>query len=896
MATFRRLVRQLMAVVRPGHVEREMDREVSAHLALIEDGYRAQGMSEEEAHRAARLAFGGVAQAKELHRDARAIRWLNELKQDVRFAVRSLKRTPGFTTVAVLSVAIGISASASIFSVADALLFKPLGVRAPSAVVAVGIDTPGENVGLGAVSYPNYRDLRDRSQSFDGLVAYQLNTFAFATARDVAPDMRMGMFTSSDFFDVLGVPAVVGRMFSRDDGRADGRDAVLVLGHDFWAGAFGADRAVVGRVVWLNGSPLTIIGIAPERFTGMDQYIRPAFYVPSTMKRQLARATDDDAMENRGARAFGMRGRLKSGVSMAQAQSEVSAVWRGLQRDYPEPTRNQTITLRTDLQTRFRESPEDAMLTMMLLALVAIVLAIACANVASLLLGRARQRTQEVAIRLALGVGSGRLLRQLLTESALLAAAGCVVGLGLAHVAIRLLLNIQVPTDLPVVITPQLDRRVLLFGVFAAAGSAVLFGLAPAWRSLRTDLVPALKRATDGRTVRQRTVGRNILVVTQIAMSMVLLIATSTMLAGFRQSLTLDPGFRTDRLLMMTIDTSLTGATPEETHLFYRRLVDGAARVPGVASVAITGAVPLDPSGEGENVVPEGYQFPAGQESAPVSSATVNDQYFGVVRTAIVSGRGFSAEDRASSRPVVVVNEEFARRYWPGQDALGKRLRSASADSAWMEVVGIARTGKYFFIGEPPRPFIYLPFAQRERSRMSLIVESESADPAGLATPLRTLVRDLNPAQPIYNVRPLSTFYEQRALALPRQLLRVITTMGAMGLVLALIGLYALVAFAVSSRTREIGIRMAIGAPRSRVVWMILRQAVALSTAGIVLGTLGSLVVNRLLSAGLFGLGEPSGTSFVIIPVLLIALMLAASYVPARRASLIDPLRAVRED
>jgi predicted permease len=705
----------------------------------------------------------------------------------------------------------------------------------------------------------------------------------------------MGMFVSGNFFDVLGVPAAIGRTWAPEEGEVVGRDPVLVLGHDFWAGVLGADRSVVGREVWLNGTAFTIIGVAPERFTGMDQYLRPSFFVPATMKPALSRDADD-SIENRGTRSFVMRGRLKSGVTKAQAQTELSVLWRDLQRQHPDQTRNQDVVIRTDLQARFRESPEDAMLMVMLLGLVAVVLAIACANVASLLLGHARSRAREIAIRLALGVGPGRLLRQLLTESALLAAGGCIVGVGLAYLAIRFLLNIQVPTDLPIVIAPELDRRVLMFSVIAAAGSAVLFGLAPAWRSVRTDLVPGLKRSTDGRTSRQRTVGRNILVVGQIALAMVLLVAAVTMLAGFRQALGLDPGFRTDRLLMMTFDTSLTGAAPDETRQFYRQLVDGAAEVPGVVSVALTGAVPLDPSGEIRNVVPEGHQFPAGQEHAQVFAATVDEHYFRVVGTAVVSGRGFTTEDRASTRPVVVVNQEFARRYWPGTDPIGKRLRLASDDSPWMEIVGIARTGKYFFIGEPPRPFIYLPFAQHDRSRMSLIVESASADPSGLAAPLRGLVRDLKPDQPIYNVRPLSTFYEQRALAVPRQLLQVITTMGAMGLALALIGLYGVIAFSVGSRTREIGIRMAIGATRSNVMRMILRQGLVLSLAGIGFGIIGSIAVGYLLSAGLIGLGEPSRASFIPVPLLLLALTLAACYVPARRASRIDPLRAVRED
>ena len=876
---------------RRSRLEREAREEIAFHLEQRARDLEQRGVSSDEARRLARAEFGGVESAVERSREAWGFRVVNEFRQDLRHGARMFARSPGFTVIAVLSVAIGIGVTASIFSIADAILFRPLGIRDPGRVVAVDISRPDELMGA-AISYPNYRDLRARAQSFDGLIAYQLATFSFARSREVVPDMRMGMEVSDNFFQVLGVPAALGRLFSADEGRVPDRDAVMILGHDFWQGGLAGDSSVVGRTVWLNGLAFKIIGVAPERFTGMNQYLRPAFFVPATMAHRLGRG-DENPIETRTARAFDVRARLKPGVSRQRAQRETEVLWSGLVQEHPKANRHLVPALRTELETRMRVSPEDGRLMVLLLALVALVLAIACANVANLLLGRARGRSREIAIRQALGVSRSRLFRQLLTESALLAAAGCVLGLGLAAATME---PIQIPTDLPIVIAPHLDQRLLMFTLIVTAASVLLFGVAPAWQSLRTQLVPALKRSEPGRPSRHRTPGRNVLVVVQIALSMALLVATGIVFDGFRKSLTMNPGFRTDHLVTMTLDTSLVGRSSAETREFYRDLVDRARVLPGAVSVALTGAVPLDPNGEGESVVPEGHQFPPGQDRLPVFSATVTDRYFATVGTELVQGRDFSTADRETTRPVVIVNEQFAREYWPGQDPIGKRLKLAAADSPWMEVVGVAKTGTYVFLGEPPRPFVYLPLAQHDRSRLSLVVQSATADPTDLIAPLRQLVRNLDPNQPIYNVRSMSTFYEQRALSIRRGMLSTVGAMGAIGVVLALIGLYGLVAYSVACRTREIGIRMAIGAARSDVLKMVLRQGMSLSMTGVVCGGLGSVLLVGMLSAGLPGLGEPGWRSYVVLPLLLIGLTVAASYIPARRASRVDPLLAVRDE
>jgi macrolide transport system ATP-binding/permease protein len=825
--------------------------------------------------------------------------------KEIRQAFRILAKNPGFTAVAALSLALGIGANSALFSFHDALLFRPLPVRDPGSVVAVTATSPeGAALSSGGLSYPNYRDLREKGRAFDGLVAHELSTFGFARSRQDVREMRLGVLVSDNFFNVLGVEPALGRTFTQDESQVPGRGAVVILAYDFWKNALGEDRSIFSRGgVVINGIDFTVIGIAPDSFTGLDVDLRPAFYIPAVMAERVGIFSPTarleargDPLEDRGSRAFVVKGRLKRSVTRQQAQSELTTIWKSLEQLYPDTNRNQTIGVRTELQERVRRQPPTALIVAMMTALAGLVLFIACANVANLMLGRARARSREIAIRLALGVSRARLLRQLMTESFLLALVGGALGVGFAYVGIRFFRSFQIPTDLPVVIATELDSRVLLFSLGAAAVSALLFGIAPARQSLKTDLVPALKSAELGQATRQRTLGRNVLVVVQVALSMVLLLATGMLLEGFRSSLVRNPGFRTDRLIMMSTDTSLVRYTPAQTHNFYRNLVDRVRSLPGVASVALTSSIPFNPPFANEAVIPEGYQFPRGQESVSLFTAAVNEHYFNTMKTEIVAGRAFVADDKEGSHLVAIVNQEFAKTYWPDQDPIGKRLRLKDARGPLLEVVGLARTGKYLFIGEPPMPFLYLPFAQHETTRVSALVESTNLDPAPLANPLRDVVRTLDENQPIFNVRTFSNFYEQRAIGPQLLVMQVTAAMGVIGLSLALIGLYALVAYSVARRTREIGIRMAMGARRSDVLQMVLRQGFTLAVIGILVGGAASVAVARLLAAGMAGLGAPSPAAYVVVPIALMLLTLTASYFPARRASRVDPLRALRHD
>ena len=614
--------------------------------------------------------------------------------------------------------------------------------------------------------------------------------------------------------------------------------------------------------------------------------------MPAAMSQRLT-ASPENPIEDRKNHGFDVKGRLKAGVTREQAQAELATIWKGLEPLHSAADQNRVVRVRSELQARVVQDPPDAYLITLLMVLVGVVLIIACANVANLLLGRARGRSREIAIRLALGVSRSRLLRQLLTESLLLAVLGAIVGLAFAYGGIRFLQTIRIPTDLPIMISPQLDGRVLVFSFACAIASAIVFGLAPALQASKPDLIPALKNTESGQGAHGRLMGRNTLVIAQVAMSMVLLIATGMLMDGFRHALVFRPGFRTDHILTMQFDTSLVRYSDAQSHDFFRNLVERARALPGVRGLTLSSTIPLSPAQELESVVPEGYRFPKEQVRAIVLTSVVDENYFDVMQTRLVRGRAFAPTDKEDSTPVVIVNEEFAKAYWPGQDAIGRRLSIDRKKNVWLQVVGIAETGKYTFAGEPPTSFIYLPFAQNPRKSLYLLTNSY-ADPALLAAPLRELVRSLDPDQPVFNVRTMEDFYQVRTISVMRMIVEVVGTMGAVGLSLALIGLYGLIAFSVARRTREIGIRMAIGAARSDVLNMVLRQGLKLSMAGICIGGLISVAVARALTAGLVGLGHPNSATYMIVPVVLFLVTLASCYLPAFRASRTDPMVALR--
>lgn len=813
--------------------------------------------------------------------------------QNIRFALRMLRKNPGLAIVAVCSLAIGIGANSAIFSWGDALLLRPLPVPHPSAIVAVRSSSPS-NASAG-VSYRDYVDFRDRNRTFSGITAYSLAPFGLAQKPNATAEVKYGLFVSGDFFTVLGVRPVLGRDFRPEEDRVPGRDAIVILSHDLWAGEFASDPSIIGKKVRLNAVEFTIAGVTPESFTGIDQYFRPALFVPLAMAPRIGMP---DALEKRDNRWLTVKGRLKPGINTAQAHADLLSIASALEHSYPDTNRNQKARVETELQLRIEQDPPDSNLIAMLMTLALCVLLVACANVAGLLLSRSRARSREIAVRLAIGAGRGRLIEQLLVESLLIALIGGALGIIIASLGVDFFNQIRVPSDLPIVLVAQLDRRVLFFTLLASLASTILFGLAPALRTTRPDLLPALKAADPDLAQRTRLWGRNLLVIGQVALSLILITASTILFQGFRDEIVHGPGFRTNHLLMMSFNPSLVRYSDPQGQQFYKNLLDRVRSAPSVKSAALSAAIPLFPQQGSVTVVPEGPQLPPEQKTVDVFSSAVSDGYFETLGIAILRGRAFLQSDTAGKPLVAIVNRQFATRYWPHQNALGKRFHLTSANGPLIEVVGVAQTAKYLWIAEAPLEYVYLPLAQNPQSRMTLITESDASS-TSLAASLRELVRKLDANMPIYDVRTMEDFYGNRAIKTPTIIIQTVGSMGLMGLILAMIGLYGLVAYSVSRRTREIGIRMAIGADRTSLMRLVLRQGSLLAGSGIVIGIIGSIGADRVLNAMFGGSGigrEELIIILLLMPLTLLATTLLATYAPARRASLVDPIRALREE
>jgi putative ABC transport system permease protein len=904
--------------------ERELAAEIQNHLELEAEEQAEAGLSSRAAQAAAHRAFGNVTLVREDVRHVYVWMMVEQLWQDVRYAVRTMRRSPVFTATAVLSLALGIGVNTGIFSLADALLFRPLAIRDPNAVVTLRSTSP--EVAFEGVSYPDFKDLRAQSQSFDALIAHRLATLAVATTADAVPQMRMGMQVSRDFFQALGVRPVLGRGFVSEETEIPGRGGVAVLSHGFWLQEFSADPAAIGRVIQVNGVATTIVGIAPPQFTGMDPIIQPYLYVPVTLG-ETAAATSAAAsvLERRDERGFIVRGRLRADVTRARAQAELVALAATLAREYPDTNKNRGIAVRTERQLRQEQTPALAPIVILLLSLSGLVLAIVCANVANLFLSRARARSREIAIRLAIGSGQLRLVRQLLTESAVLAAVGGVAGIGLGFAVIRYLRSIRIPTDTPMVIAVQMDLRVLLFSLAVAFISALAFGLVPAWTAGRTDLVTSLKRSDVAPPQRRRMVGRQALVVAQVALSLVLLVTAGVMFDAFGKMVVLDPGFRTDRIMMMELNPGMIQYSAARSREFYRQLVERVRTLSGVRSASLSRAIPFRPNFTEMLIVPEGFQLPAGKDGVSTSTNTIDEAYFETMGIPIVRGRGFMVDDRADARRTAIVNETFASTYWPNQDPIGRRFRisttgasrangagsangasggrSASGEDgvaganggagAWIEVVGVARTVKYQYIAESPQPYIYLPLTQHPQPRLTLLVQT-SGDPRAAADPLRQAVRGLDVRMPVFNVRTLDAMYQEGAIGTQRLVMQMVSSMGLLGLCLAIVGLYAVVAYSVGRRLREFGVRLSIGATRGDILRLVLREGLTLSGVGIAIGLMLGVPIHQSLGVALVGLGPLSPWTLVIVPAGLVLVTIAACLAPALRASRVDPTMVLR--
>ena len=823
---------------------------------------------------------------------------------DLKHGIRMLFKNPGFTFIAVLSIAIGVGANAAMFSVADGLVIRPLPVPRPGEVVTVSAELPGF-VRNTALSYPEYTDVKAQSQSLTGVVAYQLVLTTFVNRPDEPAQRRAGMVVSANYFDAMEVRPALGRWFRADEDEVTLRDAVIVLDYDEWQQRFAADPNIIDRRIRVGTADFTVIGVAPAGFTSIDHDLHPAFYIPLSMVPAVQTGRPVDARLMRELRWLVVKGRLKSGVSIAQAREDVHQIALRLERSYPDTNRNRRFKVQTQLDA-FTSGPggTDAALVGMLMVLAFVVLIVACANVAGLLTSRAPVRSREIALRLAVGAARFRLLRQLVTESLLIAAGGGALGLLFGYAVIALFQRIEFPADVPLKLTFALDTRVIVVGISLAAAAALLSSLVPAWRATRTDLVSTIKDPNASASPRQRLWGRSLLVSGQIALSLVLLTVSAFLYRSFRAELDKGPGFRTDHLLTVTFEPSLLRYDETQTRNFYQRLKEAMEATPGVTSVSLSSAVPMKANDIGFGLVaPEGFQLPQGRDNVNVPTIDADERYFDTLRIPIVKGRSFRSTDTAAAPRVAIVNQTFASHYWPGQDPIGKRVRLDTANKTYAEVVGIAADAKYFFIVESPVELIYLSHMQGAAPRSTLLVATTGA-PADMAAQARAVVRSVDPNMPLLAVRTLEDFYASRIVYTTRLLVGSVLGMGSMGLVLAMVGLYGLVAYNARRRTREIGIRVAVGANPGAVLRMVLRHGFTLALAGIVVGLIASVTANNALRATFsqtpFGrLGTIVGsdaTVYLQMVAVLILVVAFAAYFPARRASRVDPLVALKTE
>ena len=884
--------------------EDELEKELSFHLEQHTSDLIARGVSPGEARRQARIALGGPEQVKEMCRDARGTRWLSDLLRDLRYGVRILAKQPGFTAVAALALALGIGVNTAILSAVNGFVLRPLPVEKPEELVAPYWGRKTDAQVWGEFSYANYVDLRERNKSFSGLCAWRETSAGISSgetrsAGDAGPaEVAWGEMVSGNYFDVMGVKPILGRAFLPEEDRTPNTHPVTVLGYKLWERRFGADPAILGRTIYLNGQPFTVVGVMPESFLGGEFYLRKAFWVPLMMAQKFGRRAEWPT--DRGYALWKLYGRLKPGVTMAQAEADLNLVAGDLAKLYPGENADTKIQLTTELDGRYEAATSIIRYGgFMALCVSALVLLLACFNVANLMLARAVTRAREIGIRLAIGASRGRIVRQLLTESLLLALLGGALGLAFAYWGSGLVWATFPPVPYPISMDFSPDGYVLKWMIAISLLTGLLFGLAPALLASRTDLVNVIKGgAAKMSGGRRRWNLRGMLVVAQVTISIVVLICAGLFIRSLRQVRQTDPGFRVENLVTMMINPrQLAYDDREATGRFFPELLRRLEARPGVRAAAMIDEMPLAVGRTTRGpVVKEGELDPPPNRGVNCDVSLVTPKFFDAVGTPLVQGRDFNDHDNTEAPRVVIVNQEFARRFYGGeQDALGKRFRFEQG-TPLMQVVGIAKDGRYRSLYEDRMPYIYLPVYQHPRAGMTVLISARSAgDMEAVVEGARREVAEMDARLPIYGV-----MLGEQNLALaywgPNVAAGMATTFGVLALVLATTGLYSVMTYSVSQRTHEIGIRMALGARLLDVVRLVVGQGMRMAFVGMALGLAGAFALTRVLASLLLGVGATDAVTFVGVSVLLFAVTLLACYIPARRAARVNPLVALRHD
>ncbi|HEV2422177.1 MAG TPA: ABC transporter permease [Candidatus Acidoferrales bacterium] len=881
-------------VFRRSRTDDDMDEELRAHIQNRAGDLERSGLSREEAERHARIEFGGYQKYKEEIREGSGAHFLAALLQDIRYGVRVLRKSPSFTLVAVITLALGIGANTAIFSLVDWLVLRPPPIERPSQVVFLQKSWKDGSSGT-AFSYPDFERIRQQTSGI----------FADATATDMfqmdglsvdgKSEPMWSSYVTGSFFSLLGIKPERGRLILPSEGAVAGADPVLVISYSYWNARFAGDAAVVGKKVSVNGRPMTIVGVAPKDFHGPAASIDFQGYMPLGMAPVLHDASSDFLTDSK-SNSLSIIARLKAGVTVEQAQPVLQVVSQRLS----EPNRGEMALLAfplgpASLVTGPAVRPALNLVSVLFLILAAAVLILACMNIANLCLVRVAARRREVAMRAALGATRSRLVRQLLTETLLLAMLGCVGGIILGIAASGAFSSISLRSALPFVLDFQFDWRAFSYALGAAVLTGALVGITPALRVSRAELNEVLHEGGRGSTGRRQRL-RSVLVATQVAGSLMLLIVAGLFVRSLEKVRHSDMGFDPRHVLDVSIDPHEAGYQEAQAREFQKTLLDRARALPGVASASLAATVPMGYQSYYDMLQISGYQ-PRSGESAPAAGFNaVSPGYFETMSIPVLQGRGFQDSDGEKSQPVAIVNQNFANLYWHGQNPIGRHFSSSSDPTHSMEVVGVARNSRDSDIFTKNDPFYYVPLGQNYYAITTLQVRAVSA-PEGLAPELTGLIHSLEPAMPVFDVQTLNAEMDGLNGFLVFQFAAALAgCLGVLGLALALVGVYGVISYAAAQRTHEIGIRMALGAQPVQILKMVLGQGLVIVGIGVVCGLVAAGALARLVGNFLFGVAPLDPVTYISASLALGVIALLACYIPARRAMRVDPMAVLRSE
>ena len=867
--------------------EAEMMNEFQQHLDRLTERKIAAGMSPGEARNAARREFGGVEQIREIARDERVWMWPEQLWKDFRFAVRQLRKSPAFTFVAILTLALGIGANVALFSVVNAVLLRPLAYPAPERLVSISSTSSKNEIGKTAVSYPDFNDWRQQAQSFESIAGF-VDSSAVLGGNAGEPERLVTAGVFGDYFAVLGVEPALGRRFLPDE-NAEGKNRVTILSHAFWQRRFGGDAAIVGQQISLNGNPFLVVGVMPA---GLEHPIAQAarsveLWLPVGVVERMRTSRRNNFIQ--------VIGRLKPNVTLETARAEMKTIAAGLAQQYPETNTGWSVAV-DSLHETLTAEVRPALLV--LSGAVAFLLLIACANVANLLLARATTRQREMAVRAALGASRGRIVRQLLTENVLLSLTAGAAGLLLASWGTSALLALS-PGDIPRLASVHLDAQVLLFAVGLSVVTGILFGLAPALTVTKLNLNDTLKQG--GRSASAGATGRPLrsaLTVAQIALSLMLLVGAGLLIRSFLRLQEVKPGFNPSNLLAAELALPPTKyAENQQVVQFYDQLLARLAEQPAIKGAALTTTLPLAESGEQITFYVEGRPVVRTERLADAETRVVSPDYFRTMEIPLRRGRLLTDQDTSAAPRAIVINETLARKYFANEEPLGKRItftNPEALDTQWWTIVGIVGDVRQISLQAEPYAQAYRSYRQVPKRAMTVILRTEG-DPLAMLGTLREQVWSFDRQQPLANARSVEQVLA-RSIAQPRFNMFLIAVLAGVALVLAAVGIYGVISYSVTQRTHEIGIRMALGATASNVLRLIVSHGMVLAGAGLAMGVLGALAATQVMSTLLYGVTATDPVTYVALVLLLGVIAMIASVIPALRATKVDPVVALRHD